>query len=72
MSCKCASFDLDEGWKCSISGDRCIYMFPDSKRCAEEYGEGPDVEEKEQCICWSKYGKSLNSGIKCSNCGREL
>ena len=25
-----------------------------------------------QCVCWSKYGKSLNSGIKCSNCGREL
>lgn len=28
--------------------------------------------KKEQCICLSKYGKSLNSGIKCSNCGREL
>ena len=28
--------------------------------------------QKEQCVCWSKYGKSLNSGIKCSNCGREL
>ena len=27
---------------------------------------------EEQCVCWSKYGKSLNSGIKCSNCGREL
>lgn len=25
----------------------------------------------DQCAC-SKYGKSLNSGIKCSNCGREL
>lgn len=28
--------------------------------------------KKEQCVCWSKYEKSLNSGIKCSNCGREL
>lgn len=28
--------------------------------------------KKEQCVCWSKYGKSLNSGIKCSSCGREL
>lgn len=27
--------------------------------------------DKEQCTC-SKYGKSLHSGIKCSNCGREL
>ncbi|WP_207654655.1 hypothetical protein, partial [Clostridium paraputrificum] len=26
----------------------------------------------EQYSCWGKYGKSLNSGIKCSNCGREL
>ena len=28
-------------------------------------------EKIEQCTC-SKYGKSLNSRIKCSNCGREL
>lgn len=28
--------------------------------------------KKEKCACWSKYGNSLNSGIKCSNCGREL
>lgn len=25
----------------------------------------------EKCPCY-KYGKSLNSGMKCSNCGREL
>lgn len=31
-----------------------------------------DLEKKEQCVCWSEYGKSLNIGIKCSNCGREL
>lgn len=35
-----------------------------------------NIEEEsnkiEQCGCWSKYGKSLNSGMKCSNCGREL
>ena len=29
-------------------------------------------KDLEQCVCWSEYGKSLNSGIKCSNCGREL
>ena len=43
MSCKCANFDSDEGWKCSVSGDRCVYMIPNSKACAEMYGEGPDV-----------------------------
>jgi hypothetical protein len=47
MSCKCASFDLDEGWKCSVSGDRCVYMFPNSKSCAEEFGEGPDANEED-------------------------
>ena len=31
-----------------------------------------ETSKIEQCVCWSKYGKSLNSGIKCSNCGREL
>ena len=30
-----------------------------------------EFESEEQCAC-SKYGKSLHSGIKCSNCGREL
>jgi hypothetical protein len=45
MSCKCAKFDSDSGrYKCDVSGDGCMYMFPDSKRCAEEYGEGPDVK----------------------------
>lgn len=47
MSCKCSSWDIDEGYKCGVTGDRCIYMIPNSKRCAEEYGEGPEAENKE-------------------------
>jgi len=44
MSCQCADYDSDEGrFICSVSGDGCLYMIPDSKRCAEEYGEGPDA-----------------------------
>ena len=50
MSCKCASFDEDEGWKCSVSGDRCVYMIPNSKACAEMYGEGPDVVNEEEYV----------------------
>lgn len=46
MSCKCSSWDMDEGYKCSITGDRCVFMIPNSKRCAELYGEGPDVENE--------------------------
>lgn len=43
MSCKCATYDPDSGrWQCSVSGDGCIYLIPNSKRCAIDYGEGPD------------------------------
>lgn len=46
MSCKCAKYEEDENrYYCSISGDGCMYMSPNSKRCATEFGEGPDIEE---------------------------
>ena len=46
MDCKCAKFDPDSGrYDCAVSGDGCIYMIPNSKRCAEEYGEGPDATD---------------------------
>lgn len=32
---------------CSVSGGACMYLYPDSKRCAREYGEGPDVGNTE-------------------------
>jgi hypothetical protein len=48
MSCKCATFDEDTGrYECSVSGDGCMHMWPDSKRCAEDFGEGPDAEDEE-------------------------
>lgn len=48
MSCRCAKFDSDSGhYECSVSGDQCMYIIPNSKRCAEEYGEGPDVSDEE-------------------------
>ena len=43
--CSCAKFDVDSGrWSCSVSGDGCMFFLPDSKLCAERYGEGPDAE----------------------------
>lgn len=49
MSCKCAEFEEDEGrYTCSVSGDRCMFMSPNSKRCAEMFGEGPDAEAVEE------------------------
>ncbi|EHK2404556.1 TPA: hypothetical protein R9N60_001704 [Clostridium perfringens] len=45
MSCSCSKFDIDEGFKCSITGDRCVFMFPNEKACYELYGEGPYADE---------------------------
>lgn len=43
MSCKCASSDLSH--ICSVTGDRCIFIIPNSKACAEMFGEGPDADQ---------------------------
>lgn len=44
MSCICAVYDPDNGrYKCSVTDGYCMYMHPNSKRCTEDYGEGPDA-----------------------------
>ena len=49
MSCSAArETDQYHGWECEVSGSACMYLQPDSKRCAEEYGEGPDAYTEEQ------------------------
>lgn len=40
--------DEYHGYGCSITGGACMFIYPDSKACAEQYGEGPDVEAGEQ------------------------
>ena len=48
MGCKCAHYDPDEGrYYCDVSGDQCMYLFPSSRACARDYGEGPDAEQRE-------------------------
>lgn len=55
MSCKCAKFDGEDCiWECSVSGDRCIFMIPSARKCAELFGEGPladtvPMKGAEQC-----------------------
>lgn len=45
MNCKCASYHPDIGrWQCSVSGSECMYLLPNSKRCAIDYQEGPDAD----------------------------
>jgi len=45
MACKCARrTDEWHGWKCTITGGECMYLMPDSKACARDFGEGPDAD----------------------------
>ncbi len=47
-NCKVAYYtDGWYGYGCSITEGACMFLFPDSKRCAQEYGEGPDAKEEE-------------------------
>lgn len=45
MGCKCAvRTDEYHGWECAITEGPCMYLYPNSRACAEDYGEGPDAE----------------------------
>ena len=51
MRCTCAiATDQYHGWECSITGDECMFLVPNSKRCAEMYDEGPDANNIESDI----------------------
>lgn len=48
MSCKCARpTDEFHGCRCTITDGECMFLFSDSKACAELYGEGPDADIEE-------------------------
>lgn len=43
--CSCSrSTDEYHGWECTITEGACMFLSPDSKQCAKEYGEGPDAK----------------------------
>ena len=47
MAGKCsAAYYTDEyhGYGCSVTEGSCMFFYPDSKKCAEIYGEGPDAD----------------------------
>ena len=42
MSCSAAkSSSQYHGWECKVSGGACMFLVPNSKACAEEFGESP-------------------------------
>lgn len=49
MSCKWAiSTDEYHGWECSITEGACMFLHPDSRACADMYGESPDAQQNEE------------------------
>jgi hypothetical protein len=63
MSCKCSKpCDQYHGWECSVSGGECMFLFPDSKACAEKYGEGPDADYGKCEECTDFY---IEDGQRC-------
>ncbi|MGL6198717.1 MAG: hypothetical protein ACRC3H_07265 [Lachnospiraceae bacterium] len=56
-NCK-AAYRTDEwhGYGCDVSGGSCMFLYPDSKACAEKYGEGPDAIEHDESVADPDYG----------------
>lgn len=50
MACKSAGkYDPDTNrYECQVSGDDCMFMRPDSKACADMFGEGPDADDERE------------------------
>lgn len=47
--CKCARpTDQYHGWECTITEGACMFLQPNSKACADMYGEGPDAYDFEE------------------------
>ena len=68
MSCKCAKYEEDENrYYCSVSGSGCVYMSPDSKQCAKDFGEGPDADNESEKI--EMKDKTINL---CDTCKFEI
>ncbi|MBX4259789.1 hypothetical protein KTC96_25010 (plasmid) [Clostridium estertheticum] len=65
MSCKCAKYEEDENrYYCDISGSSCMFMPPDSVRCATEYGE--DISLINYCRNEYKKQNGCEIGKECS------
>jgi hypothetical protein len=48
MACKTAiPCDQYHGWECDVTGGACVFFTPNSKACAEMFGEGPDTDAQE-------------------------
>lgn len=64
MTCKAsAGYDPDTNrYRCRVTGDECVFLRPDSKACAELYGEGPDAEDEGENIKWLSWSNGQEWG----------
>ena len=47
--CSCAIItDEYHGYKCEVTDGACMFLIPNSKACAEIFGEGPDAYPEEE------------------------
>lgn len=45
MACSCARRSGEfHGWRCTVSGDSCMFLKPNARACATTFGEGPEAE----------------------------
>lgn len=59
---KCtAAYHTDEwhGYGCSITEGACMFLYPNSQACAEQFGEGPDCCYEENCSTCNYWNNSL-------------
>ena len=59
MGCICAIKTIN-GYKCNITEEKCNFDIPDSKRCAEEYDEGPDSLSEEDLLQDEVYDDNIS------------
>ncbi len=73
MSCKCAKrTDEYHGWACTVTDGECMFLFPDSKACAEIYGEGPDTQPAPQGSAGRRFKMKIEETIHCEKLAIEL
>lgn len=64
MACSCAKrTDEYHGYECTITEGPCMFLIPNSKRCAEEYGEGPDSLTEEDKLYDEEFAEDPDEGM---------
>ena len=47
LGCEYSHFEESEGYKCSVTSDRCMFIYPNAEACKDKYEEGPLATNEE-------------------------